>query len=84
MCLSKANVKHAAVRFRGFFFARCVECRLDFHLQCDGPLHLPATIVHVDDDGHRREHDPLILTLGTSSTKDDRELTLHCDFCKKE
>ncbi|XP_024046435.1 uncharacterized protein LOC18053036 [Citrus clementina] len=76
----KSECQVCSCEIQGTVFAHCVECRLDFHFQCDGLLHLPATIVHENGDGH----DPLILNIETSSIKDDTKLLLHCDVCKKE
>lgn len=62
------------------FFLRCVECNVNFHVQC-GPHPLPLTVV----DQHHSH--PLSLTIPERLVNDDDEdfsLLLHCDTCNKE
>lgn len=60
----------------GTFFLRCVECNLNFHVQC-GRDSLPPTVVH-------QHHDhSLTLTTGTIVKDDDGDLP-RCEICKEE
>ncbi|KAK9185317.1 hypothetical protein WN943_025673 [Citrus x changshan-huyou] len=58
----------------GTFFVRCVQCDLNFHVQC-GTVSYPSTV------DHRHHHHPLTLTTPETLVKDDS--ILHsCGVCK--
>ncbi|KAJ4712688.1 putative Cysteine/Histidine-rich C1 domain family protein [Melia azedarach] len=60
-------------KIEGSFFVRCVECNLNFHVEC-GPLQLPETVA-----GKHHQH---LLSLETKTTVDIQEnhiLHLHSD-----
>ncbi|KDO36304.1 hypothetical protein CISIN_1g035674mg [Citrus sinensis] len=58
----------------GTFFVRCVQCDLNFHVQC-GTVSYPSTV------DHRHHHHPLTLTTHETLVKDDS--ILHsCGVCK--
>lgn len=47
----KGECEACGDKIEGTFFFRCVQCRLNFHVQCDSvPASLPPTIVHKNHD----------------------------------
>ncbi|ESR61712.1 hypothetical protein CICLE_v10014060mg [Citrus x clementina] len=62
----------------GTFFARCVECKLDFHVQCGPAPSLPPTVVH------KSHSHPLSLIDKSETLETDDATHLYCDACKEE
>ncbi|KAL9462167.1 hypothetical protein AB3S75_000215 [Citrus x aurantiifolia] len=59
----------------GAFFMRCMECKLNFHVQC-GPHQLPLTVMVIQHE-HR-------LTLMTGTLAEDNSDQSYCTVCRKE
>ncbi|KAJ4712689.1 putative Cysteine/Histidine-rich C1 domain family protein [Melia azedarach] len=73
----KSVCQACGFKINGSFFARCVECNLNFHVEC-GPLQLPETVA----DKHHQH--PLSLETKTTIIKLDDHYVLHCDVCEEE
>ncbi|KAH9740965.1 phorbol-ester/DAG-type domain-containing protein [Citrus sinensis] len=72
---NKGNCEACGLDILGDFFARCVKCDINYHIQCGDPVSLPPTVVY-----EHHEH-PLVLT---ETLAEDDSTLFYCYACVKE